>query len=365
MLRRRVVFEIVLPVTMIGCSPSAERPAELGRAEDDAADAGASAPSAHRVEIVQGVPDRGRDPAVVAIDTAGEGLCSGVLVSPRLVLTARHCVSRTTSVVACPPSGVQVLSKRSPGALGILVGEDVLSARRVAHGIAVVAPSGVTLCDADIALIVLDEPVVGVKPLPVRARGPAVGDYVRAVGFGRPGDEDPAGRKLVREHVRVLSASSAEFTIGEATCQGDSGGPALDEDTGEVIGVVSRGGPSCAGEGVHNVYTRVDAYAWLVEEAFARVAEIAAEEKSDAGAADPGVKPAKRGTKQRPPSDVGGPCSTGGDCAAGVCVTDSSAVGSRQYCSRPCGSGDRCPSRYHCRSVTGLGGQGTACVNVR
>ncbi|MGO8992521.1 MAG: S1 family peptidase [Polyangiaceae bacterium] len=302
-----------------------------------------------QTEIVSGVDDNGRDPAVVALDVGADSLCSGTLIAPDVLLTARHCVSITADTIACPATGPQVTGERPPSSLRVLSGDKVQTAREVARGTAVVLPPGDILCDADIALVLLDQ-AVDVDPLDVSTTGVTAGDHVTSVGYGRKADGDPPGTKLFREHVEVLSTTAWEFLVGEATCQGDSGGPALDETTGDIVGIVSRGGPTCDGPGAHNVYTRTDAFQSLINEALSMSVYQTESATDDGGVTDAGKKKKKKpdGGTSKPPSDMGNPCTSAADCGTGVCVTDQGT----QYCSRDCGTGDRCPDHYHCTATS-------------
>jgi len=225
-------------------------------------------------------------------------LCSGALIAPNLILTARHCVSHAlTTSPSCDArgrshNGDHVAGDADPTTIGVYVGEHVRVDHDVprAYGLRTIHPAGQVLCDADVAFLVLDRPLVGVAILPIRlVGGVASGDRVLSVGFGG-GTTLMVGDRARRDGSTVLSTGPAanaftgavlgphEFEVDRATCRGDSGGPAIDATTGEVVGVISRGG-SCSAAGNH-VYTRVDAYAPLAELALREATRAAAAAES-------------------------------------------------------------------------------------
>jgi hypothetical protein len=282
-----------------------------------------AAPSVDMVVPPRGVADRGFDPAVVAVDFGGASPCAGALVAPDVVLTARHCVVVIVTPLHCPADAGQTMpSPRSPDSLRILVGDNASLATERARAREVLVPADAALCAGDLAVLLLDRSIDDLVPLNVRPTGAARGDHVRTVGFARSGVGAPM--KVLRDHLPIVGTAPTELRVAEPM-MGTGGGPALDEETGEVLGVVSRT------DGAASIYTRTDVFAALVESALVESARSASIAR--------GAAKLKKG-----PVDMGATCVDGEDCAAGVCVVD----GVRQYCSRSCGADDACPTRFRC-----------------
>lgn len=284
--------------------------------------------------IVHGARDGTRHRSVVALiarDGAVGHLCTAAVVAPDVVLTARHCVAELlSSGIACPAREPQVGASLRPGALAVHPAADARTGAPAAFGRAIHTPSTDALCDADLALVTLDRPLT-LPPMRVaRGKRPRVGDRIVAVGYGQIGDRGGQGLRRFRSDVPILSVSPAEMVVDESTCSGDSGGPAIDEGTGEILGVLSRGSSSCVGVGARNVYTRITPFLELIDRAV-----------GPGSAAPPAPPP--------PATDVGEPCSDGGSCAAGLCIAAPSG-----YCTRPCGgTAKRCPNGYRCTRSAG------------
>jgi MYXO-CTERM domain-containing protein len=227
--------------------------------------------------------------SVVAIRVgtgASYSICTGAAVAPNVVLTARHCTSvAATSTIGCDENGQStngdhVASDRPATDLRIFTGPAPnLDGTPAAIGKQVFRPPTKILCNADVALVVLDRALPGVVPLAVRTSGrPTPGETLQAVGYGRNDQGFPSGTRYARD-VTVLAVGAAvtasgfriangEFEVGQGPCEGDSGGPALSKRTGAIVGVATRGVADCTAKTGH-AYVEPAAFERLFTEAFA------------------------------------------------------------------------------------------------
>lgn len=164
----------------------------------------------------------------------GSVFCSGVVIAPRIVLTAAHCVHRARGVaIYVPGGGAPKLQEATsivmhPGFVPDAIRKRVRS--------------------IDLALVRLASPLPPqLEPVALDGAGAfSVGRRLRIAGFGvrREGVEKSAGQLrsgelLVREPLSSILLWARPATKAGGACTGDSGGPIFSPDVTRVVAITT------------------------------------------------------------------------------------------------------------------------------